>query len=38
VLLTTCDAREPASTSKALQDLVTYTMKNLTVSYGTAPT
>ena len=37
VLLTTCDARDPGSTSKALQDLVTYTMKHLTVSYGPAP-
>lgn len=34
VLLTTCDARDSGSTSKALQDLVSYTMKHLTVSYG----
>lgn len=34
VLLTTCDARDPGSTSKTLQELVSYTMKNLTVSYG----
>jgi len=37
VLLTTCDARDPGSTSKALQDLVSYTMKHLTVSSGPAP-
>lgn len=33
VPLTTCDARDPGSTAKALQELVSYTM-NLTVSYG----
>ncbi|HEY3895042.1 MAG TPA: ATP/GTP-binding protein [Pseudonocardiaceae bacterium] len=33
VPLTTCDAREPESTSKALQELVSHTLK-LTVSYG----
>jgi uncharacterized protein len=33
VLLTTCDARDPGSTSKALQELVSYTM-SCTVSYG----
>jgi signal recognition particle receptor subunit beta len=33
VPLTTCDARDPGSVSKALQELVSYTM-NLTVSYG----
>ena len=33
VLLTTCDARDPGSTAKALQELVSYTM-NLTLSYG----
>lgn len=33
VPLTTCDARDPASTSKALQELVSHTLK-LTVSYG----
>jgi hypothetical protein len=31
--LTTCDARDPASTAKALQELVSYTM-DLQVSYG----
>jgi signal recognition particle receptor subunit beta len=31
--LTTCDARDPASTAKALQELVSYTM-DLHVSYG----
>jgi len=34
VLLTTCAARASGSTSTALQDLVSYTMKHLTVSYG----
>jgi signal recognition particle receptor subunit beta len=34
ILLTTCDARHPGSTANALQELVSYTMKNLTVSYG----
>ena len=33
VMLTTCDARDPGSTSKALQELVSYTM-SCTVSYG----
>lgn len=33
VPLTTCDARDPGSTAKALHELVTYTM-SLTVSYG----
>lgn len=33
VPLTTCDARDPGSTAKALQELVSYTM-NLSVSYG----
>jgi signal recognition particle receptor subunit beta len=33
VPLMTCDARDPASTAKALQELVSYTM-NLTASYG----
>jgi hypothetical protein len=33
VPLTTCDARDPGSTSEALQELVSYTM-NCTVSYG----
>jgi signal recognition particle receptor subunit beta len=33
VLLTTCDARDAGSTSKALQELVSYTM-SCTVSYG----
>jgi hypothetical protein len=31
--LTTCDARDPGSTAKALQELVSYTME-LPVSYG----
>jgi signal recognition particle receptor subunit beta len=31
--LTTCDARDPASTAKALQELVSYTM-DLQLSYG----
>ncbi|MGH4023471.1 MAG: GTP-binding protein [Pseudonocardiaceae bacterium] len=33
VPLLTCDARDPGSTAKALQELVSYTM-SLTVSYG----
>ncbi|MGH3613539.1 MAG: GTP-binding protein [Pseudonocardia sp.] len=33
VPLTTCDARDPGSTAKALQELVSYTM-TCTVSYG----
>jgi signal recognition particle receptor subunit beta len=33
VPLTTCDARDPASTAKALQELVSYTM-DLQLSYG----
>ncbi|MGH3940330.1 MAG: GTP-binding protein [Pseudonocardiaceae bacterium] len=33
VPMTTCDARDPAATAKALQELVSYTM-SLTVSYG----
>ena len=33
VPLMTCDARDPGSTAKALQELVSYTMR-LTVSYG----
>ncbi|MGH3916271.1 MAG: GTP-binding protein [Pseudonocardiaceae bacterium] len=33
VPMTTCDARDPGSTAKALQELVSYTM-SLTVSYG----
>ncbi len=33
VPLMTCDARDPGSTAKALQELVSYTM-NLTVSHG----
>jgi hypothetical protein len=33
VPLTTCDARDPGSTAKTLQELVSYTM-NLAVSYG----
>jgi signal recognition particle receptor subunit beta len=33
VPLTTCDARDPGSVAKALQELVSYTM-DLTVSYG----
>jgi signal recognition particle receptor subunit beta len=33
VPLTTCDARDPGSTAKTLQELVSYTM-SLTVSYG----
>jgi signal recognition particle receptor subunit beta len=36
VLLTTCDARDPGSTSKALQELVSYTME-CAVSYGPSP-
>jgi len=31
--LTTCDARDPASTAKTLQELVSYTM-DLQLSYG----
>ncbi len=38
VVLTACDARDPGSTSTTLQELVSYTMKNLTVSYGPIPT
>ncbi|MGH3834956.1 MAG: GTP-binding protein [Pseudonocardiaceae bacterium] len=37
VLLTSCDARDPGSTSKALQELVSYTM-NRTASYGSGVT
>lgn len=33
VLLTTCDARDPGSAAKVLQELVSYTM-SLTASYG----
>lgn len=33
VPMTTCDARDPGATAKALQELVSYTM-SLTVSYG----